>query len=74
MLTLQQELLNWAELLNEGSDAHRILIAAVRRLSYYEEGLKIIAGELRCIDNLMGNQDVAKEALKLAAEIKWTSS
>lgn len=64
-MTLQDELQQWAELLNEGSDAHRILTTAARRLSVYEEGLRIIAGEQRCIDPLMGHVDVACEALRL---------
>lgn len=70
MASLHQELLDWATLLNEGSPAHNILMTAVRRLAYYEQALKIIAGEQQGVDNLMSNVDVARETLKLAAAVE----
>lgn len=39
---------------------------AAYRLERMREALQIIAGERQCLDNLMSNGDVAREALRLA--------
>lgn len=38
--------------------------AAMKRVAHLEQALRIIAGEQQCVDNLMGNADIAREALK----------
>lgn len=42
-------------------------LRAERRLSIANEALEIVAGKRQCLDNLMGNRDVAEEALRLIA-------
>lgn len=50
----------------EEERAKRTLLAE-RRLSVATEALEIVAGKRQCIENLMSNQDVANEALRLIA-------
>jgi len=47
--------------------ASRRALLAERRLSIAVEALEIIAKKRQCLDNLMGNQDVAEDALRLIA-------
>ena len=43
-----------------------ICVQAAERLEAMREALQVIAGERQCLDNLLGNADVAREALRLA--------
>lgn len=45
----------------------RRCLRAERRLSIATQALEIIAGKRQCLDNLMGNRDVADEAMRLIA-------
>lgn len=42
-------------------------LRAERRLSVAVEALEIVAQKRQCLNNLMGNRDVAEEALRLIA-------
>lgn len=39
------------------------LRAQAKRIEALEAGLRIIAGEAQCVDNLMGNADIARSLL-----------
>lgn len=50
-------------------EAEKALVSVVERyqsqIKIMREALQIIAGERQCLDNLMSNADVAREALRL---------
>jgi len=50
------------------SSMSRRALNAERRVSIATEALEIIAGKRQCIDNLMGNREVAEYALRLMHE------
>lgn len=53
-------------------EAEKALVSVVERyqdqIKIMREALQIIAGERQCLDNLMSNADVAREALRLTKQ------
>ena len=45
------------------ADNYKAILSALRRIEKLEAALEIIAGQRPCIDNLMGNADIARQAL-----------
>lgn len=45
------------------NDAADTIKAQAAEIEWYRQALRIIAGEQQCIDNLMGNVDIARAAL-----------
>ena len=52
------------------SDMAEVARSLEQRLGAVTEALEIIAGERQCIDNLMGNADIARETIAAIKEAK----
>lgn len=56
--------LEWAQIVGRMREASEVITTLRARVAELEAALEIIAGRRQCMDNLMGNRDVAIWALE----------